>query len=98
MTVEYLWIAALMFFGVLLLYWRKKRKFDRVNEQGVEVFKSYPKKVRADAFDTLLLWAGYVSVICGVLVLMGIHQPVLGLVSLSVLLVLLMRKPGNRRK
>ena len=69
MTSAYLWFVLLMFFGALLLYWRKKRGFDRRNELGIEVFGSYPKKVRAIAFDTLLLWVGCVSLIGAVIML-----------------------------
>ena len=71
MIGSYLWVASLMFFGAWLLYWRKKRKFDRLNKQGIEVFGSYFKKARADAFDTLLLWIGWVSVVCGIVRVLG---------------------------
>ena len=64
-----LWAVLLMLFGSWLLYWRKKRKFDRLNEHGIEIFISYPKKVKAVAFDTLLLWTGCVSVIGAIIVL-----------------------------
>ena len=60
-----------MFFGVWLLYWRKKRKFDRTNEQGVEVFGSHLKKVKAEAFDTLLFWIGCGSLI-GTVIVFGV--------------------------
>ena len=69
MIGNYLWFVLLMLFGAWLLYWRKKRKFDRLNEQGIEIFRSYPKKVKAVAFDTLLLWMGCVSIIGAVIVL-----------------------------
>ncbi len=95
MTGAYLWIVSLMFFGAWLLYWRKKRKFDRLNEQGIEVFGSYPDKVKTDTFDTLLLWAGCVSFISGTIVLMAISYTALGWLIFSILAVMLIRRSRN---
>ena len=58
MISVYLWIASSMLFGAWLLYWRKKRKFDRLNKHGIEVFGSYPDKAKSEALDSLLLWIG----------------------------------------
>jgi len=73
MIGSYLWVVSLMFFGAGLLYWRKKRKFDRKNRQGVEIFGSYFEKVKADAFNTLLLWVGNASLISSVFVLLMVN-------------------------
>lgn len=59
----YLWIVSLMFIGACLLFWRKKRKFDRSNDHGIEVFENYPKKFKADTFDKLILWTGWTCII-----------------------------------
>jgi hypothetical protein len=72
MAAEYLWVVLLMFFGAWLLYWRKKRKFDRLNKHGIEKFGSYLEKAKADAFDALLLWLGYASLISAVIALLMI--------------------------
>ena len=72
MVGSYLWVTSLIFFGAGLLYWRKKRKFDRLNKQGIEVFGSYLEKFKADAFDTSLLWVGNASLITSVIVLLMI--------------------------
>ncbi|MGV7235643.1 MAG: hypothetical protein ACQ9ET_05220 [Nitrosomonadaceae bacterium] len=71
MAGEYLWVVLLMVFGAWLLYWRKKRKYDRLNDHGIEEFGSYLEKVRADAFNTLLLWVGCVCLIAAVIMLGG---------------------------
>jgi hypothetical protein len=95
MTSTYLWIASLMFFGAWLLYWRKKRKFDRLNEHGIEEFGSYREKIKADAFDTLLLWAGCISLISGVFVLIATDYTVLGWLVFAIFAFMLIR--SNRR-
>ena len=94
----YLMIAASMFCGAWLLYWRKKRKFDRRNEHGIESFGSYREKVKADAFDTLLLWAGYASFISGVLILLGISYTSLGLTLFILLIMVMVIRRHKRRK
>ena len=81
----YLLIAASLLCGAWLLYWRKKRKFDRRNEHGIESFGSYQEKIKADTFDTLLLWAGYASFISGVFMLLGITYTSLGLLLVTIL-------------
>ena len=81
------------------MYWRKKRKFNRLNEHGIEVFGSYPQKVKADVFDTLLLWVGCVSIISSVLMLMAISYTTLGWLAFSIFAVfLLIRRSRSRRK
>ena len=98
MAGTYLLIASLLFLGAWLLCWRKKRKFDRLNELGIEVFGSYPEKAKADAFDTLLLWTGYVSFISGVIVLMSISYTALGWLVFSILVFMVVRRSRHRRK
>ena len=73
MVGTYLLVATFMFFGAWLLYWRKKRKFDRLNAHGIEKFESYRAKAKAEAFDTLLLLLGCASFISGVFMLMEIN-------------------------
>ncbi len=64
MTDTYLWIIFLAI-GALLIFWRNKRKFDRKNQQGIEQFGSYFKKVKTKSLDKLLLWVGNTSIITG---------------------------------
>ena len=94
----YLLIAASMLCGAWLLYWRNKRKFDRRNDHGIESFGSYQKKIKADAFDTLLLWAGYVSFMAGVFMLLGISYTSLGLLLLTILAIIMIRRRHKYRK
>ena len=94
----YLLIASSLFCGAWLLYWRKKRKFDRRNEHGIESFGSYQEKIKADAFDTLLLWAGYASFISGVFMLLGITYTSLGLLLATILAIFMIRRRHKYRK
>ncbi len=65
MYATFWFISFLFFLGITILYWRNRRKFDRKNEQGIEQFGSYLKKVKSEAFDKLLLWIGNASIITG---------------------------------
>ena len=72
MIRTYLLIIFLLIVGTRLLYWRKKRKFDRLNEHGIERFNSYREKVAVDTFNTVLKWIGYASLIVGFFLIMGL--------------------------
>lgn len=98
MGVTYLLIIILLLFGAWLLYCRKKRKFDRMNEHGVEVFGSFNEKAKAEVFDTLLIWAGYACFISGVLVLMGISYTVFGWLFFAIVAIYLIRNNHYRQK
>jgi hypothetical protein len=98
MISTYIWIALLMFFGAWLLYMRKKRKFDRLNEHGIEKFGSYLEKAKANTFDTFLLWAGYLSFSSAVFMLMGISYTTLGWLIFAVLVVIFISRSSYRHK
>ena len=77
---------------------RKKRKFDRLNEHGIEIFGSYLEKAKADTFDTFLLWAGYLSFLSGAFMLMGITYTALSWLVFAVLVFILISRSRYRRK
>lgn len=87
-----------MLFRAWLLYWRKKRKFDRLNEYSIEVFGSYPDKAKSEALDSLLLWIGCASVTVSVFVLLSVSYTALGWLFFSILAVILIRRSRYRRK
>lgn len=99
MISSYLWMASLIIFGACLLYWRKKRKFDRTNEHGIEIFGSYLDKAKADTFDALLLWVGVVCFLGGVFLFVGIDITTLGWLIFALFIgFLLIGRTRNRRK
>jgi hypothetical protein len=53
----------------LLAYWRRKRKFDRTNQYGIEQFPSYGRKVRARTAEGLLGFGSLVFFTAGILIL-----------------------------
>lgn len=54
--------------GGLLAYWKRKRKFDRTDQYGIERFPSYGKKARVRATEGLLGFASLVLLTAGVLI------------------------------
>ena len=52
-------IAGSAIVGLMLIVWRNKRQFTRLNQFGIEQFASYGHKVRAIALDVLPLGGGY---------------------------------------
>ncbi len=55
--------------GLVLGYWRQKRKFDRTNFAGVEQFPSYGRKLVATTFDDLIYWGAIGSLFSGLFIL-----------------------------
>jgi hypothetical protein len=59
----------LLVFAALLTYWKRKRKFDRINEYGVERFPSYGRKLQARLAEGVLGFGSLVLLTAGVLIL-----------------------------
>ena len=66
--------AVLLVIGAVLGLKRRKRKFDRTNEFGVERFESYGGKLRARLKDGLLGGSSIALLACGVLILAFRYQ------------------------
>lgn len=92
MIDTYLLVALSFSVGAVLLYWRKKRKFDRLNEHGIEAYTSYAEKVKTNATDTILLWVGCASIIGGTIILMLTNYSALGWVLFTIFTVFLITK------
>lgn len=56
-TVVYCLLLAAV--GISLIYWSKRRSFQRMNDVGYEMFPSYWKKVSSKLGDGGLMIAGY---------------------------------------
>jgi len=54
-----------MIVGVLLIFWRNKRKYDRTNEYGIDRLPTYVGALLAKTFDLLLLMTGGVLLVSG---------------------------------
>ncbi len=74
--------AALLLLGALLLLWRKKRKFERLNEHGIEVYSSFSKKLTGDGLDSLLLALGSASLAGGALLFIFFDQSIFSWLAL----------------
>lgn len=61
--------AVLLVIGAILGFKRRKRRFDRTNEFGVERFQSYGGKLRARFKDGLLGFTSICLLFSGVLIL-----------------------------
>ena len=64
--------------GVLLYFFRNKRKFDRTNTAGIEQFKSYSGKLSARIGDIAILFAAMFSALVGTALIVHSHQDTWG--------------------
>ena len=68
--------------GLALVYWAKKRRFERTTIYGTEQFKSYKHKAGAKLVDALLWGLGLGGLISAVLLTFMEHAPVWGFLIL----------------
>ena len=81
-TSEYV-ACALMAVGLWLSYRSRKRVFDRTNACGRQQFRSYRHKGIALAIDFVLLFAGGVTALCGLIFLAFEHSDSWGIFVLA---------------
>jgi hypothetical protein len=63
--------------GGLLLFWRSRRKFYRLNCHGIEQFPKHLKMLTARAFDLLLFASGTASLCISALILLFVEYQVI---------------------
>lgn len=59
------WTPTLIFIGIILLLWTKRREFRRTNQYGIQHYSSYWHKLRAEGVDAVLTGLGYLSMATG---------------------------------
>jgi hypothetical protein len=55
----------LLLSGGCLAYWIKKRRFKRINQYGVEEFKSFGDKIIAGSVEKILWWTALFCILIG---------------------------------
>lgn len=76
-------IAVCVTSGIMLILWKNKRQFGRLNQLGIEQFTSYRQKVAATALDVLLFSAGIGLLgAAGIVFLMEYARPYLSVLFL----------------
>ena len=82
MTVIDIQIIAYGLLGLALVYWAKKRRFDRITIYGTEQFQSYKHKAGAKLMDALLWGLGLGGLVSAVLLTFMEYAPVWGFLML----------------
>ena len=75
-------IIAFGLLGLLLVYWGKKRPYERTTLCGTEQFKSYRHKAIAKLIDALLWGLGLGGLVSATLLIFMEHAPFWGLLML----------------
>ena len=68
--------------GLVLVYWAKKRRFDRTTIYGTEQFQSYKHKAGAKLIDALLWGLGLGGLLSATLLIFMEYAPVWGFMML----------------
>lgn len=75
-------IIAFGLLGLILIYWAKKRRFDRTTIYGTEQFPSYRHKAGAKLMDALLWGLGLGGFVSATLLTFMKYAPVWGFLML----------------
>lgn len=68
--------------GLILVYWAKKRRFERTSTYGTEQFPSYQNKVKTRLMDALLWGLGLGAIASATLLIFVEYAPVWGFLIL----------------
>ena len=82
MTSIEIQIIAYGLLGLILIYWAKKRRFDRTTIYGTEQFPSYRHKAGAKLMDALLWGLGLGGFVSATLLTFMKYAPVWGFLML----------------
>ena len=82
MTIIDIQIIAYGLLGLILIYWAKKRRFDRTTIYGTEQFPSYRHKAGAKLMDALLWGLGLGGFVSATLLTFMKYAPVWGFMML----------------
>lgn len=82
MTAIDIQIIAYGVLGLVLVYWVKKRRFDRTTIYGTEQFQSYTHKAGAKLVDALLWGLGLGGLVSAALLTFMEHAPIWGFLML----------------
>ena len=82
MTIIDIQIIAYGLLGLGLVYWAKKRRFDRTTIYGTEQFQSYKHKAGAKLIDALLWGLGLGGLVSATLLTFMEYAPVWGFMML----------------
>ncbi len=58
-----IYTAVLTVVGIVLVAWKSKRRFDRVNQLGIEQYANYSQKIGAKILDGILYSVGFVFLV-----------------------------------
>ncbi len=82
MTAIDIQIIAYGLLGIALVYWTKKRRFERTSTYGTEQFQSYRYKIGARLIDTLLWGLGIGGLLSATLLIFVEYAPAWGFLIL----------------
>ena len=77
MTENEVTAAILVALGCLLIFWRSRRKFIRLNSNGIEQFPSHWSMLTSTGFDFMLFCVGTTAMAISALILVFAEQQVI---------------------
>lgn len=91
-----IYTAVLTVVGIVLVVWKSKRRFDRLNQLGIEQFANFSQKVGARVLDGILYAIGLVFLVTAAIVFFIEHAQSIPILSTSVTLFIIFLIFGSR--
>ncbi len=98
MTAINIQIIAYGLLGLALVYWAKKRRFERTTIYGTEQFPSYRHKASAKLLDGLIWGLGLGGLVSATLLIFMVYAPFWGFLMLLLAAAFAFEKDQSRSK
>ncbi len=91
-----IYTAALAVVGIVLVVWKSKRRFDRLNQLGIEQYENFSQKIGAKILDGILYSAGFVFLVTAAISFFIEHAQSIPILSTSFALFIIFLIFGTR--
>ena len=78
-----LYVVGLTVVGIVLVFWKNKRRFDRLNQLGIERYPSFGQKIGAKFVDGVLYSFGFVFLVTAAIAFFIEHAQSIPVLSAS---------------
>lgn len=89
------YVAGLTVVGIVLVFWKSKRRFDRLNHCGIEQYANISQKIGAKILDVMLYSIGFSFLVVAAIAIFIEHAQSMPILSVSFALFVICLIFGN---
>jgi len=91
-----IYTAVLTVVGIIFVAWKSKRRFDRMNQLGIEQYANYRRKIGAKILDGILNFVGFVFLVTAAIAFFIEHAQSIPILSATFTLFIIFLIFGTR--